>query len=75
MLTTSATDDVVTFRLGDQWFGIAVLDVQEVIGRQRIARVPLAAPSVAGLQNLPGQNETAIEQHQRLQKPPDTSET
>jgi purine-binding chemotaxis protein CheW len=75
MLATSATDDVVTFRLSDQWFGIAVLDVQEVIGRQRIARVPLAAPSVAGLLNLRGQIVTAIDLHQRLQIPRDTSES
>lgn len=76
-MTTMAasTDEVVTFRLGAQWFGIPVLDVQEVIGPQRIASVPLAAPTVAGLLNLRGQIVTAIDLHQRLQIPHDTSES
>jgi len=73
--TAAATDEVVTFRLGSQWFGIPVLDVQEVIGPQRIANVPLAAPTVAGLLNLRGQIVMAMDLHQRLQIPRDTSES
>jgi purine-binding chemotaxis protein CheW len=68
------TDEVVTFRLGDQWFGVAVLNVQEVIGQLRVARVPLAAPGIAGFLNLRGQIVTAIDLHQRLQIPCDRSE-
>jgi purine-binding chemotaxis protein CheW len=65
--TITASDEVVTFRVGAQWFGVAVLQVQEVIGHQRIARVPLAAPGIAGLLNLRGQIVTAIDLHQRLE--------
>jgi purine-binding chemotaxis protein CheW len=65
--TASSTEDVVTFRVGDQWFGVDVLLVQEVIGQQRIARVPLAAPEVAGFLNLRGQIVTAIDMHRRLE--------
>ncbi len=71
----AGTDEVVTFRVGSQWFGVAVLHVQEVIGHQRIARVPLAAPGIAGLLNLRGQIVTAIDLHQRLEIPHATSES
>ncbi|HEY5087073.1 MAG TPA: chemotaxis protein CheW [Gemmatimonadaceae bacterium] len=75
MTRTDATaGEVVTFRLGDQWFGVPVLGVQEVIGLQRIARVPLAAPGVAGFLNLRGQIVTAIDLHQRLEISRDTAE-
>jgi purine-binding chemotaxis protein CheW len=63
----AAPDEVVTFRVGAQWFGVAVLDVQEVICHQRIARVPLAPAGIAGLLNLRGQIVTAIDLHQRLE--------
>lgn len=65
--TLRTTNEVVTFRVGTQWFGIPVLDVQEVIVHQRVARVPLAGPSIAGLLNLRGQIVTAIDMHQRLE--------
>lgn len=63
----TASAELVTFRVGDQWFGVAVQSVQEVIVPQRIARVPLAAPGIAGLLNLRGQIVTAIDLHQRLE--------
>jgi purine-binding chemotaxis protein CheW len=60
---TSATSlsEYVTFRLADQWLGIPVGTVQEVLVAQRIARVPLAPDAVAGFLNLRGQIVTAIE--------------
>ena len=69
------SDEVVTFRVGKQWFGVGVLNVQEVIGYQRIARVPLAEPGVAGLLNLRGQIVTAIDLHQRLEISHGTAES
>ena len=73
--TAVSSDDVITFRVGSQWFGIGVLDVQEVIGPQRIARVPLAAPYIGGLLNLRGQIVTAIDMHEKLEisRDPDDS--
>jgi purine-binding chemotaxis protein CheW len=67
--------EVVTFRVGDQWFGVDVMDVQEVIGQLRIARVPLAAPGIAGFLNLRGQIVTAIDVHRRLEISRSTSES
>lgn len=57
----------MTFRVGDQWFGVDVTYVQEVIGQLRIARVPLAGPGIAGFLNLRGQIVTAIDVHRRLE--------
>ncbi|MDQ2889468.1 MAG: chemotaxis protein CheW [Gemmatimonadota bacterium] len=73
--TASADDEVVTFRVGPQWFGVGVLQVQEVIGLQRMARVPLGGRDIAGLLNLRGQIVTAIDMHNKLQIPskPDES--
>lgn len=66
-VAASAENDVVTFRVGSQWFGVSVLDVQEVLSAQRVAHVPLSPPDVEGFLNLRGQIVTAINVHQRLQ--------
>jgi len=70
-----ASDEVVTFRVGDQWFGVGVLNVQEVIRAQRVTRVPLAEPGIAGLLNLRGRIVTALDLHQRLEISRGTSES
>lgn len=53
--------EFVTFRLADQWLGIAVMTVQEVLMPHRITHVPLAQTSVPGLLNLRGQIVTALD--------------
>lgn len=63
------TQDFVTILIADQWFGIPVLGVQEVLGPQDIARVPLAPDEVAGSLNLRGRIATAIELRKRLGMP------
>lgn len=73
--TLNPTDEVVTFRVGTQWFGVPVLCVQEVIKWQRVARVPLAQPHIAGLLNLRGQILTAVDMHKRLEISPAASES
>ncbi|MBL8710583.1 MAG: chemotaxis protein CheW [Rhodospirillaceae bacterium] len=73
--TTSASTnsseqrDYVTMTIGDQLFGIPVLTVQDVLGPQNIARVPLAPPEVAGSLNLRGRIVTAIDVRPRLGMP------
>ena len=57
---------VCTFYLGDLFFGIEVLKVQEVFRYQEMSRVPLAPPVVRGLINLRGQIITAIDLRRRL---------
>lgn len=61
--------DYVTMSIGDQMFGIPVLTVQDVLGPQNIARVPLAPPEVAGSLNLRGRIVTAIDVRPRLGMP------
>lgn len=61
--------DYVTMSIGDQIFGISVLTVQDVLGPQKIARVPLAPPEVAGSLNLRGRIVTAIDARPRLGLP------
>jgi purine-binding chemotaxis protein CheW len=63
------TNDYVTMTIADQLFGIPVLSVHDVLGPQKITRVPLAPPEVAGVLNLRGRIVTAINIRQRLGLP------
>lgn len=60
---------LVTMHIGGQLFGIPVLHVQDVLRAQRIARVPLAPPEMAGLINLRGRIVTVIDMRRRLGLP------
>jgi purine-binding chemotaxis protein CheW len=62
----SGSQDFVTMTIADQMFGIPVLQVQDVLGHQRITRIPLAPPEVAGSLNLRGRIVTAIDVRLRL---------
>jgi purine-binding chemotaxis protein CheW len=70
-----ATSEYVTFRLDDQWLGIPVLIVQEVLVAQRIARVPMAPPAIAGFLNLRGQIVTAVDLRTTLGLPERSADT
>ena len=59
----------VTMTVAGQLFGIRVLMVQDVLGPQRIARVPLAPPEILGSLNLRGRIVTAIDVRTRLGLP------
>jgi purine-binding chemotaxis protein CheW len=63
------TRDFVTMTIAGQLFGIPVLQVQDVLGPQRIARIPLAPSWVAGALNLRGRIVTAIDVRRRLGLP------
>ncbi len=58
--------EFVTVESDNQWFGIPVLTVQDVLGAQKIANIPLAPPEVAGSLNLRGRIVTAIDPRVRL---------
>ena len=62
--------DFVTMTVADQFFGIPVLSVQDVLGPQRITRIPLSPPEVAGALNLRVRIVTAIDVRRRLGLPP-----
>lgn len=58
--------DFVSMSVAGQLFGLPVPAVQEVLGPQRMTRVPLAPPEVAGSLNLRGRIVTAIDLRTRL---------
>ena len=60
------SSDFITMTIADQLFGLPVLSVQDVLGPQVIARIPLAPPEVAGSLNLRGRIVTAIDMRMRL---------
>ena len=62
-------DEFVTITIKDQWFGIPVLTVQDVLDTQTITRIPLAPTEVAGALNLRGRIVTAIDVRRRLGLP------
>lgn len=64
------THEFVSITVSEQLFGIPVLQVQDVLGPQRITRIPLAPPEVAGSLNLRGRIVTAIDLRTRLKLPP-----
>ncbi len=62
----SQSDDFLTLYIADQLFGIPVLQVQDVLGAQKVTKIPLAPPEVAGALNLRGRIVTAIDVRCRL---------
>ena len=68
----AGTVQYATFLLDGLYFGIEVLNVQEVIRHQDMTPVPLAPPMVRGLINLRGQIVTALDLRTRLGLSPRT---
>lgn len=68
--TATGRRDFVTATVHGQLFGIPVLKVQDVLGQQRLTRIPLAPPEIAGALNLRGRIVTAIDVRNRLGMPP-----
>lgn len=62
----AAAKQYCTFYLDGHYFGIDVLDVQEVFRFQEMTNVPLAPAEISGLINLRGQIITAINLRLRL---------
>jgi len=58
--------DYLTIVIAGQLFGIPVLQVQDVLGAQKVTRIPLAPPEVAGSLNLRGRIVTAIDVRRSL---------
>lgn len=59
-----------TFYLGDLYFAVDVMQVQEVLRHQLMTRVPRTSGVVQGLINLRGQTVTALDMRRRLGLPP-----
>ena len=61
--------EYVTALIGDQLFGLPIGRVQDVFIPDRLTRVPLAPPEIAGVLNLRGRIVTAIDMRRRLDLP------
>jgi purine-binding chemotaxis protein CheW len=57
----SHATEYVTVVIGDQLFGVPIARVQDVFMPERLTRVPLAKPEIAGVLNLRGRIVTAID--------------
>ena len=60
------TTEYVTVTIGGHMFGLPIFRVQDVFVPDRLTRVPLAPPEVAGILNLRGRVVTAIDMRARL---------
>ena len=58
--------EYVTVTIGDHMFGLPIFRVRDVFVPDRLTRVPLAPPEVAGVLNLRGRVVTAIDMRSRL---------
>lgn len=56
----------VTMRLENQLFGLPIDSVKDVLRTQKITKVPLSSPEVAGLINLRGRIVTVIEMRRKI---------
>src|SRR5947207_13006733 len=66
--------EYVTVMVGGQLFGLPISRVQDVFMPDRITRVPLAAPEIAGVLNLRGRIVTVVDMRRRLGLPPRTDD-
>src|SRR6201990_1783938 len=68
--TEGAVGEFVTAVIGGQLFGLPISRVQDVFMPERLTRVPLAPPEIAGVLNLRGRIVTAVDLRRRLGLPP-----
>jgi purine-binding chemotaxis protein CheW len=62
-------EEYVTLIVGEQLFGIPITRVRDVFVPERLTRVPLAPPEIAGVLNLRGRIVTGIDLRSRLGLP------
>jgi len=58
--------EYVTAMIGGQLFGLPIVRVQDVFMPERLTRVPLAPPEIAGVLNLRGRIVTLIDMRRRF---------
>jgi purine-binding chemotaxis protein CheW len=61
--------EYVTATIGSQLFGLPIRRVQDVFMPERVTRVPLAPPEIAGVLNMRGRIVTLIDLRRRLGLP------
>jgi purine-binding chemotaxis protein CheW len=70
MSDTETKTEYVAFGLGAQLFGLPISRVQDVFVPERVTRIPLAPPEIAGLVNVRGRILTVIDMWRRLEIEP-----
>jgi purine-binding chemotaxis protein CheW len=73
-VASEALTEYVTVVIGGQLFGLPISRVQDVFMPERITRVPLAEPEIAGVLNLRGRIVTMIDMRCRLGLPARTDD-
>lgn len=68
-MTEADTEQLLTFHLAGQIFGVPVLQVNDVLGPQKITKTPLFSSTIAGIMNLRGRIVTAIDVRRCLNQP------
>ncbi len=61
-----STVEFVTFRIGEQTFGVSVSEIHDVFRPASMTPVPLSGAEIAGVLNLRGRIVTAIDARSRL---------
>lgn len=69
----SGAMDYLSVTIAGQLFGIPVLQIEDVLGAQKVTKVPLAPPEVSGALNLRGRIVTALNVRERLKLEDDSS--
>ena len=65
----SEMEELVTFVIDGQMFGVSALKVRDVLRQQPLTAIPLAPPEIAGTMNLRGHIVTALNMRARLGLP------
>ena len=68
-MQTNPEIEFVTVWIADQLFGMPIARVHDVFMVDRLTRVPLAPPEIAGILNLRGRVVTTIDMRRRLDLP------
>jgi purine-binding chemotaxis protein CheW len=68
-MQTTPDTEYVTVLIAEQLFGLPIERVHDVFMVDRLTRVPLAPPEVAGILNLRGRVVTTIDMRRRLDLP------
>src|SRR3954463_658914 len=72
--TEGTVAEYVTAMIGGQLFGLPISRVQDVFMPERLTRVPLSPPEIAGVLNLRGRIVTVVDMRRRLGLPPRTDD-
>lgn len=68
-MTSNNIEQLLTFTLSNQIFGVPVLQVNDVLGPQKITRTPLSPLAISGVMNLRGRIVTAVDARRCMNQP------